>query len=82
VTIAHGSHPNYEPNTLEGPVENKKYAWAKEPVSGTTGRFAYQHPNTPFEQPRTLWNKVFSETDREHLIKNLSGPLSAAKRPI
>jgi len=25
---------------------------------------------------------VFTETDREHLIQNLSGPLSQVKRPI
>jgi catalase len=71
-----GSAPNYEPNTLEGPVQNEKYAWHKYPVTGAAGRYAYPHPNTCYEQPRELWNKVFTETDRQHLIKNLSGPLS------
>jgi len=46
------------------------------------GRHALPHPNTPYEQPRTLYNKVFTETDRQHLIANLSGPLSCAKRDI
>ena len=77
-----GSAPNYEPNTQEGPVQDPKAAWSKFAVTGQAGRYAYPHPNTPFEQPRTLWRKVFSETDREHLIQNLSGPLSQAKRPI
>jgi len=49
-------------------------------VTGQVGRYPYQHPNDYFEQPRTLWTKVFTETDREHLIKNLAGPLSCAKR--
>lgn len=67
---------------MNGPKEDPKYAWSKFDVSGQVGRYAYQHPNTYFEQPRALWENVFTETDREHLIKNLSGPLSCAKRPI
>lgn len=27
-----------------------------------------------------MWNKVFTEKDREAVIKNLAGPLSAVKR--
>jgi len=72
----YGGAPNYEPNSLNGPKEDPKFAWAKYPVSGEVGRYAYTHPNTYYEQPRTLWQKVFTETDREHLIKNLAGPLS------
>lgn len=78
----HGSAPNYEPNTFGGPKEDARFAWHKYPVQGEVGRYKYQHPNTPYEQPRVLWNKVFSETDRQHLIKNLSGPLSQANRDI
>jgi len=50
------------------------------PLTGTTGRFPITHPNTYFEQPRTLWRTIFTETDREHLVKNISGPLSGASR--
>lgn len=77
-----GSAVNYEPNVFDGPKEDPKYTWSKFNVSGQAGRYKYTHPNTPYEQPRVLWNKVFSETDREHLIKNLSGPLSQARRDI
>jgi len=56
-----GGEPNYEPNTMGGPVEDPSAAWHKEPLTGTTGRFKHSHPNTCYEQPRTLWNKVFSE---------------------
>jgi len=38
------------------------------------------HPNTYFEQPRTLWNKVFTETDRKHVIENLGGALGSVKK--
>jgi catalase len=75
-----GSAHNYEPNTLGGPKEAPEYKHSQFEVTGKVGRYAYTHPNTYFEQPRTLWEKVFTETDREHLISNLSGPLSAVTR--
>jgi catalase len=77
-----GSAVNYEPNVFDGPKEDPKQAWAPATVSGQTGRFKYPHPNTPYEQPRILWNKVFDEGQRERLIQNLSGPLSCARRDI
>jgi len=32
-----------------------------------------------FEQPRALWQKVFSDTDREHYVNNLSGHIKGVK---
>jgi len=72
-----GGVVNHEPNSKGGPKQDASYAWQKVPLSGSTGRYAYTHPNTPYEQPRTLWNKVFSEAERETLIRNLSGPLGS-----
>ena len=51
-------------------------------LNGQTGRYAYTHPNSHFEQPGVLWNKVFSEEDRKAVISNLSGPLSQARRDL
>lgn len=67
---------NYEPNSLNGPVEDKSFAWSKQTVSGEIGRYPHLHPNDNYEQPRTLFNKVFSEQDRKDVIANISGPLS------
>jgi catalase len=78
----YGAAPNYEPNTMGGPKEDPKFAWAKAAISGEVGRYNYVHPNSHYEQPRTLWEKVFTETDREHLIQNLAGPLGAARRDL
>lgn len=72
-----GGRVNHEPNSKGGPKEDPAYAQSKFAVSGQAGRYKLTHPNTPYEQPRTLWNKVFTETDREHLISNLSGPLGS-----
>jgi len=76
----YGSAHNYEPNSLGGPKEDPSFAPSKFAVTGQAGRYAYTHPNTYFEQPRTLWEKVFTETERANLISNLSGPLSAVTR--
>lgn len=36
------------------------------------------YPSVDFEQPRNLYTKVFSQTDREHLINNIAGNLGNA----
>ena len=64
----YGGSPNYEPNTLNGPVEDPSKAWSKETLSGQTGRYPHTHPNTCYEQPRMLYEKVFDEPQRERLI--------------
>lgn len=73
---------NYEPNSVGGPTENKAYAWAEHKVEGSIGRYPHQHPNTNYEQPRELFNKVFSEADRVAWIENISGPLSQCRQDI
>jgi len=78
----YGGAPNYEPNTQNGPKEDPTKAWAKYPVSGQVGRFKPTHPNTYYEQPRALWEKVFTEYDRQSVITNLGGALSGARRDI
>ena len=77
-----GGLPNYEPNSMGGPTEDKSFAWSKQTVSGDIGRYPHQHPNDNYEQPRTLFNKVFSEQDRKDVIANISGPLSQCRQDI
>lgn len=77
-----GSGPNYEPNTLGGPVQDPTKKQQQFPVTGLAGRYPHQHPNTDYEQPRTLFRKIMTETDRTHLIENLVGALGGARRDI
>lgn len=77
-----GAEPNYEPNSLNGPVEDPSKKQANYSVSGEAGRYKYAHPNTDYEQPRALFRKVMSETDREHLIENLAGSLGQCRKDI
>lgn len=77
-----GSGVNYEPNSHGGPVEDPTKKWAPQPVTGHVGRYAHQHPNDNYEQPRALFRKVMSETDRQHLIENIVGAMKGARRDI
>jgi len=51
-------------------------------VTGNAGRYAYIHPNDNYEQPSALFRKVMSETERNHLIENISGHLGQCRKDI
>lgn len=77
-----GPLPNYEPNSLNGPVEDKSKSQALFAVHGQAGKFKHTHPNDDFEQPRLLFKKVMTESDRQHLIENIAGGLGKCRRDI
>merc|ERR1712224_1088800 len=62
--------------------EDPSKAWSKFAVTGQAGRYAYTHPNTPYEQPRILYNKVLNAEQRDRLISNLAGALGGARKDI
>jgi catalase len=66
---------NYEPNGRGGPKQDRSFAACPSKVSGITGRYPFTHPNDDFEQPRLLYKKVMSETEREHLAENIAKSL-------
>lgn len=72
---SYGKEPNYEPTAYGGPKEDKSFAIHKQEIEGPVGRYTYNHPNTNFEQPRTLFNKVFDDSMRKKVIQNISGHL-------
>lgn len=78
----HGSMVNYEPNSLNGPKEDKKWAEAGEQLNGLVGRYPYQHKNTNYEQPRALFHNVFDDTQRDHCIENIAGGLGQVRKDI
>ena len=81
VTSNHGGLPNYEPNTLGGPVADPKTAWHKEPVSGTLGRHSFGEPDD-FCQPRALYKKVMTEEQRVNLIKNTADHMNGVSKDV
>ncbi len=68
--------PVYAPNSYGGPVASPAAAgqpnWAVE--AAEIGRYAYDkhREDDDFVQPRALYEKVMSETDREHLVTNIA----------
>jgi catalase len=74
--------PNYYPNSFEGPRPDMSAKWPNVDVSGVLTRHAYSHPNSDFVQPRTLYEKVMTDVDRNHLVGNIVGHLGAAKKEI
>ena len=83
VNGGNGAQPNYEPNSVTGtPVQAPVYAWAQESMVGKAGRYAYQHPNTNYEQPRALFRNVFDDAMRAKVIANISGGLGKCRRDI
>ena len=73
---------NYEPNSLGGPTENKKWAEHGETLNAVVGRYPHQHPNTNYEQPRALFRNVFDEAMRQKTIANIAGGLGQCRRDI
>jgi catalase len=67
--------PVYAPNSYGGPVaEPQRYGELFRPhVSGQPVRSPYtpHKEDDDFVQPRTLYQRVLSETDREHLVSNI-----------
>ena len=82
VTNNFGNAPNYEPNSLNGPVEDPTKANSIFTVQGEVGKHKYVHPNDDFEQPRMLFRKILTEAERTRLIENISGSLGKSRRDI
>jgi len=78
-----GNEANYEPNSIStAPKQQPKVHIKKFYVEDWVARYPQVHPNSDFEQPGNLWRNVLSETDREHLIDNMSGALSGARKDL
>jgi catalase len=76
MTYRNTADPVYAPNSYGGPVASAAAAgqpnWAVE--AAEIGRYAYDkhRDDDDFVQPRALYEKVMSETDREHLVTNIA----------
>jgi catalase len=77
-----GGGPNYYPNSFGGPEPDPS---AGEPSFDTIGKAArqrYIHPNDDFVQAGDLYRKAMTDTDRDHLVKNIVGHLGGAQKRI
>ncbi len=81
-----GNQPVYAPNSYGGPqADPERYADPGWFASGEIMRSAYQ-PHTQdndFVQPGNLYRHVLSQTDRDHLVNNITGHLGqGVDRPV
>lgn len=83
------SGANYYPNTQDQQSNyfnghpDKKYSATSVDLpqqTGTGDRFDYNHPNSDFEQPNLLWNKVFSDEDRKQTVSNFATTLVGTRQ--
>jgi len=77
-----GSSVNYEPNSLNGPVEDKKVLEKPFPVKGCAKKQPFVIKGDDFEQPRAFWTKVFKEENRAYLVNAMSGNMKTCRSDI
>lgn len=77
-----GGGPNYYPNSFGGPEPDPKAGEPSFELSGKAGRYPFTHPNDDFVQAGTLYRKVMSDQDRDHLIGNIVDHLGKAQKRI
>jgi catalase len=74
--------PNYWPNSFGGPGPDPEAGEPPFEVAGEATRYPFNHPNDDFVQAGTLYSKVMSDADRDHLIGNIVGHLGNAQKRI
>jgi catalase len=77
-----GSGPNYWPNSFGGPEPDPTSAEPRFELSGQAGRYPFDFPNDDFVQAGTLFSKVMTDEDRNHLVGNIVDHLGNAKKRI
>jgi len=77
-----GGGPNYWPNSFGGPEADPKTGEPPFNLSGKADRYPFKHPNDDFVQAGTLFRKVMSDQDRDHLVGNIVGHLGKAQKRI
>jgi catalase len=77
-----GGAPNYEPNSLNGPVEDKRFMEPRTELHGDTGRYAQDTPrNDDFEQPGALY-RLFSKESQDRFVQTVVNAMKPARKEV
>jgi catalase len=74
--------PNCWPASFGGPEPDPVSGEPPFEVSGNAARFAFSYPNDDFVQTGTLYRKVMTDVDRDHLVGNIVDHLGKAQKRI
>ena len=74
--------PNYWPNSFGGPAPQPAAGEPPFELSGQAGRHPFTHPNDDFVQAGTLYRRVMTDMDREHLVGNIVDHLGGAQKRL
>ncbi|KAI0300094.1 catalase [Multifurca ochricompacta] len=80
--VSQGARPNYQSTISSLTYRSKPYADTEhkhELWAGHARAHLHEITELDFEQPRNLYTKVLSQSDREHLINNIAEALGAVK---
>lgn len=77
-----GGGPNYWPNSFGGPAPDPTTGEPPFDLAGRAERSPYNFPNDDFVQAGTLYSKVMTDKDRDHLIDNIVGHLGSAQKRL
>ncbi|MCW3064212.1 MAG: Catalase [Solirubrobacterales bacterium] len=79
-----GNQPVYAPNSFGGPRADGSFpdtTWGVEGAEMVRHAYTLHSEDDDFGQPGTLWRKVLSDTDREHLVSNIVGHATTKVSP-
>lgn len=77
-----GGGPNYWLNRFGRPAPDPTAGEPPFKMEGFAGRHSFKHLNDDFVQAGTLYRKVMTDTDRDHLIGNIVDHLGNAQKRI
>lgn len=76
-----GGAPNYEPNSMGGPVEDARYLEPPLKVSGDAARYDHRQGNDDYKQPGALF-RLMNPSQKEQLFNNLSDAMEGVPERI
>jgi catalase len=72
---------NYEPNSLDGPVEDHKYKEPPLKIEGDMDRYDHRDGNDDYTQPGNLF-RLMSRTQKEQLFGNIAATMKDVPKEI
>ncbi len=71
----------YEPNSFDGPKENKRYAEPELPLHGSANRYDHRDGNDDYTQAGNLF-RLFDAEERQRLFQNIAAAMQGVPDEI